>query len=251
MKRPTTIVKELESSGARLAALQRQQDNLQREIARLKDERAVGVERMIIDIVRQHGIANLPISEIVAALDRLARSAGESLSGVQSEGMIGRRDDIVAAAEQVDATGELGVETFVKISNNSSAENRAALENAGLWWNGKQGGFVGRCDAATIARLRETFGARVLKPIQVAQSGHTTPNKDTAGMAAEVQGAPGGLEDSEVAFDESDDRSGESRTDSVADSDPDAKLPASAAMSALRALSPPRGFPARKPAPSA
>lgn len=250
MKRPTTIIKELESSGARLAVLQRQQEELARELSRIKEKHDLGVEHLIIDIVRRSGIANLPISEIVAALDRLARSTGESLSGVQSEEMTRPRDDIVAAAELAHATGEPGAETFVKISSNASAENRAALENAGLRWNGKQGGFVGRCDAATIARLRETFGARVLKPIQVAQSEHTTPNKDAAGMVSEVKEAPGGLGDSNVTFDEYDDRSFGSRTDSVADSDPDVKLPASAAMSALRALSPPRGFPARKPAPS-
>jgi len=251
MKRPNTIFKELENSGAKLVALQRQQDELASEISRMKQEHDLGVERMIIDIVRRRGIANLPVSEIVATLDRLAGFTGESLSDVRSEEVTGPRNDAIASDGQQDATPESGVETFVKISSNASADNRRVLEAAGLRWNGKQGGFVGRTDVAALEKLREAFGARVLKPVQVGLSEHVTADKHAPATAAEVQEAPSGLGDGEGALDKPNDRGGGSGTDSVADSDPDAKSPASAAMSALRALSPPRGFPPRKPAPSA
>lgn len=251
MKRARTIVKELESSGARLAALQRQQDDLASEISRAKKEHDLGVERMIIDIVRRNGIANLPIADIVASLDRLAKA--EDLAGDRRpEEAPGPRDDVVAAAEQADAAGEPGAETFVKISSNASADNRQTLENAGLRWNGKRGGYIGRTDAATIARLRETFGARVLKPVQVSSSEpqHVTLDKDGTGMVAEVQEACSEPGDGEGMLDESND-SGGSSTDSVADSDADGKSPAPAAMSTLRAPPSSRGFPQRKSVTSA
>lgn len=250
MKKLKTIVEQLENSSVRLAALQRQRDELLREISRTKEEHDLGVERMIVDIVRRDGIANLPIGEIVATLHRLASSTAESLNDIQSEKMIGPRSDVVADVRR-DAGPQSGIETFVRISCNASADNRQRLQDAGLAWNGRKGGFVGWTDAATIARLRETFGARVLKPVQVMSScdPRQVTDDDVVGLVAEVQDEPCGSGDSESPSDESIDCGGWPSTDPGVD--PDAKTSATAAMSALHAPSPSRGFPARRPVPSA
>jgi hypothetical protein len=50
---------------------------------------------------------------------------------------------------------------FVKITRNLSADNRRAIEEHGLRWNGKRGGWKGMAEIAAIKSLREKFGDRL------------------------------------------------------------------------------------------
>jgi hypothetical protein len=50
---------------------------------------------------------------------------------------------------------------FVKITRNLSADNRRAIEEHELRWNGKRGGWKGMAEIAAIKSLREKFGDRL------------------------------------------------------------------------------------------
>jgi hypothetical protein len=161
MKRMKTVLKVLQASGAKLAELDRKLAVLQEERSHTQETHDAGVERFIIDTVRRNGITKLPIGDIVAGLDRLAKPADVQPANYgQSATTLPQPESAFPSAQASETT----IEAFVKMSNNASEENRQKLKGAGLHWSGKEGGFVGKIGLAALEQLRVQFPDRVLRP---------------------------------------------------------------------------------------
>lgn len=133
----------------------------------------------------------------------------------------------------------MNVEAFIRLSRNASAENRAALEIAGLHWNGRAGGWTGHVTSAASQQLRRVFGKRVIKPAAADPGGPDERNSTTDQEAvascldADVEAAAP-LEPA-------------AEQDLTKSSEPVEQLPVPAAGSVRTTLPPIRGFPTRRP----
>jgi len=258
MRRTKTILKGLQASGAKLVELDRRLVVLQQERSQTKEAHDAGVERFIIDTVRRNGIAKLPIDDIVAGLDMIAGTAnGQPANHGQSATTLPQAEVTFPSAPASETT----VEAFVKIGKNASEENRQKLKAAGLRWNGKQRGFVGKIGLAALELIRAEFPDRVLRPAPAAvhnQGSIAVPSELTERPSAGAVDASGEVvqpdEPGKVSAPDQSVKNDGIAPSNSSDPDGNADVTAStpAAAPAPRATLPPlRGFPQRKSGASA
>lgn len=178
MKRRTRIVRELETSEVALARLREERALLDAKIMQLEERRQADVLQLIVDTATRFNLAQLPAASIVAGLELLAQSACVD-HPVPDPGRTN-------ANSSNDAKEEL-VQVIVRLTCNTSAVNRAMLENAGVRWNGRAPGWTGRVTREALQRLHEAFPERVEEP--KLKSSEATPN-ETVGRMVEADASP-------------------------------------------------------------
>src|SRR5690242_16108455 len=135
MKRRSRIIKELETSEVVLARLREERALLDARIAQLEERRQADVLQLIMDTATRFNLAQLPAASIVAGLELLAQSARVDRPVL---------DPGPADANRSNDPREALLPVIVRLTRNTSAANRVALETAGLRWNGRSGGWSGR-----------------------------------------------------------------------------------------------------------
>lgn len=147
MKRPRTLVREIESNQARIAVLREDHARIGQEIAHLVAANKAKVLELVGVEVERLGLSQLPIHNLLSSLSMLGK---------------GLVVDHVLPNSLPEA--EASIQAFVRFSRNASASNRRLLESAGLHWHGRDGGWTGNVTPAALAYLRQAFGKRVEKP---------------------------------------------------------------------------------------
>src|SRR5260370_26903690 len=150
-------VRELERTAAELAALRDKRARIEVKIASMEAMRKTGLVEVVSESVGGLDLSQVPVEQVLARLT--------ALDEVQPDG-----DDTALTEEDVDlpeAGNEEYVETFAKISRNTTIGKRAILERSGLHWNGRAGGWAGTVGNAALARLRLVFKERVTTPAMI------------------------------------------------------------------------------------
>jgi hypothetical protein len=147
MKRPRTLVHEIELNQTRIAVLREDHARIGREISHLVAANKAKVMELVEAEVERLDLSQLPIHNLLSSLSKL----GETV-----------------VVEHFFPTSlpevEANIHAFVKLSRNASASNRRILESAGLHWHGRAGGWIGNVTPDDLAHLRLAFGERVEKP---------------------------------------------------------------------------------------
>lgn len=141
MKKPATLVREIELNHAKLALLHREHARIGQEILDLATLNKAKIIELVGTTVETLDLSQVPIHVLVSKLSKLG------------EGLI-----------QEDPVSEDNTAVFVKFGRNASSANRQVLLSAGLHWHGRDGGWVGRVTEAQLASLRGAFGDRVSAP---------------------------------------------------------------------------------------
>jgi hypothetical protein len=147
MKRPRTLVHEIELNQTRIAVLREDHARIGQEISHLVAANKAKVVELVEAEVERLDLSQLPIHNLLTSLSKLGEAVGV---------------DRVLPASFLEA--EPSIQAFVKLSRNASASNRQVLESAGLHWHGRDGGWAGNVTPAQLAHLRRAFGERVEKP---------------------------------------------------------------------------------------
>jgi hypothetical protein len=164
----TADVRQLEKDAMKRA---KRRERLEVKRAKLDEEEKVDtvkVEAILLAQIREAGLMRLPLTRLLETINGFANVA-ETPSVTKDNSKSGERQapnnaTSGGSAEGSDEDRELAAVT-VKISSNTSAENRTVLENAKLHWNGKTGTWRGNVDDRDLAILRQTFGDRMtVKP---------------------------------------------------------------------------------------
>ncbi|SPP93283.1 hypothetical protein [Bradyrhizobium vignae] len=173
-----TEIKKLEAEAARLLKRRLRHEAEAGQLA--KDEKAhdEAVEATILSSLREAGLTKLPLTQVLATIRALgAEAAAKDIP----------RNRALEATERASGGSLYGSEdaavreVFVKISRNVSADNRAIIDDAGLGWNGKLGGWKGRVDSTAIEKLQNHFVDRVVilgeqePPSQAGSADESTP----------------------------------------------------------------------------
>jgi hypothetical protein len=158
MKRPRTLVREIESNQTRIAELREDHARIGREIAHLVAANNAKVLQIVGAEVERLNLSQLPIHNLLSSLSMLGKGL------VVDPGL-------PTSSPKTDAN----IQAFVKLSRNASASNRRLLESAGLHWHGRDAGWTGNVTPAALADLRLAFGERVEKPARDAGGGPATP----------------------------------------------------------------------------
>lgn len=147
MKRPRTLVREIELNQARIAVLREDRARIGQEISHLIAANKAKVMELVGIEIERIDLGQLPIHNLLSSLSKL----GEG--GVVDNFLPTSRPEAAA-----------NIQAFVKLSRNASASNRRMLESAGLHWHGRAGGWIGNVTLDELAHLRLAFGERVVKP---------------------------------------------------------------------------------------
>lgn len=145
MKRPRTLVREIELNQTRIAELREDHARIGREISQLVAASKAKVAELVGAEVERLNLSQLPIHYLLSSLAKLG------------EGGAGADHALTNPLPQA----EPGIQAFVKFSRNCSVANRHTLESAGLHWNGRDAGWTGNVTPAQLASLREVFEGRV------------------------------------------------------------------------------------------
>jgi hypothetical protein len=173
MKRQHTRIKEIEGGRIELAHLLDQRARLDAEILQLEATQEARVEAVLLETIRKLGIARLPIGEVLATLDEVAKIQNVPVPASESVGP---------------ASGN--VEVFVKISRNAAPDKRRELSAAGLRWNGRVGRWIGKINPEAREKLSRLFGERVEERLPVAPAGEAgLEDADTQDSDASALGA--------------------------------------------------------------
>ncbi|MGJ5202799.1 hypothetical protein [Bradyrhizobium sp. HKCCYLR20261] len=143
----STRIKKLGTIDTELAALRDQRAWIDARIANLESTRKEELIALTTNMLTGMNLARVSASAICAALHDVLDRSGD-----------GRRAEAEGGLD-----GET-VETFVRITRNVAIRKRTVLEQCGLHWHGRDGGWSGVVSAARLPRLREVFGDRVERP---------------------------------------------------------------------------------------
>lgn len=142
MKRPMTLVREIESIQATIAERRRDRARIDDEISDL-----VAINKTKLMALVEAALERLDVSKVPAQTLML------SLSQVMDD-----------AIHKTMSSPDVALQAFMRFGRNASPANREKLVAAGLHWHGREGGWVGQVTEAQIANLRDTFGGRLKKP---------------------------------------------------------------------------------------
>lgn len=205
MKRPMMLAREIESVEAKIAERRRDRARIDDEILDLIAIKRAKMTALVGTTVERWDLSEVSVETLMQSLSKITHDALHNSTSLAAAG---------------------NLQAFVRFGRNASASNREKLVAAGLHWNGREGGWVGRVTEAQIADLRDTFGGRLEKPEVVCA-------QDDPGMTPD-----GALEPLS------------SNTETIVTSYVDGQWPATAAFSkelhALGRLPPPAGFPHRR-----
>jgi len=147
MKRPRTLVREIELNQVRIAVLREDHARIGQEISHLVAANNAKVMELVGAEIERLDLGQLPIHDLLSSLSKL----GEG----------GVVDNVLPTSLP---EAEANIHAFVKLSRNASASNRRMLESAGLHWHGRAGGWIGNVTPDELAHLRRAFGERVERP---------------------------------------------------------------------------------------
>ncbi len=168
MKRHTGLVREIELIQAKIALLRREQARIDGEISNLIATHNAKMMVLVEATVERWDLSQVRVQTLVSSLSKVSEA-------VVNDGP--------------SSTATANIQAFVRFGRNASASNRERLEAAGLHWNGREGGWVGKTTEAQLADLHRTFGARVEKP-KLVRAGEDLgePLKDAQGaLSADVE----------------------------------------------------------------
>jgi hypothetical protein len=171
-----TRIKQLERADAELAALRDQRARIDARIASLESTRKKDLVAFAADILNGMDLARVSASTICARLTSLHDA-------------VVRNDEGHIATVDANAAYDK-VEAFVKISRNASEDKRKLLENAGLHWHGRDGGWTGAVGSASLAQLRDVFGDKVEKPPSPPVGESPLPAQESAVVPAHIDEEP-------------------------------------------------------------
>jgi hypothetical protein len=208
MKRPTTLVREIELIQAKIALLRREQARIEGEVSDLVATNKAKMMELVGATVERWDLSQVPVQALVSSLSKW------------SEDVVHDRPSLAGAAN---------IEAFVRFGRNASASNRQRLEAPGLHWNGRDGGWVGKVTEAQLELLRHAFGARVEKPELVRAEENPGVSLEDAqdALSADVEAIVASAEE------------GQGQADAA---EPEEQFNARATL-----RSPPFGFPSRRP----
>ncbi|WMT76976.1 hypothetical protein [Bradyrhizobium sp. Ash2021] len=162
MKKTAKLAREIEHAQAKIALLCQEQARIGQEISHLVATNKAKMMELVGATVERWDLSQVPVQALLSSLSKL------------SQDVVHDRPNLADVAN---------IQTFVRFGRNASASNRQRLEAAGLHWNGREGGWVGKVTETELAVLRHAFGARVEKPEHVRA-------EDNSGMSPEdAQGA--------------------------------------------------------------
>ena len=168
-------IKQLERIDIELAALREQRTGIEARIATLKAERKAGVLEIASQTLSRLDLSQVSVPQLLARL--------ESLNDVDHD-----EDDTATTADPV--RGDC-IKAFVKLSRNTTKENRALLESSSLRWNGRAAGWTGSIGSAELARLHLVFKDRVTPQPMIDAGVPPAPSQESAANpihADETQG---------------------------------------------------------------
>lgn len=170
VRRLVKAEKALAERACKLAAMQAEQQKEQSVSDAAK-------ESLVLKMLRQRGIFNLPAEQLIALVSRLDLPAT-----VVHDAIIASAPPLQAEETRHEPLPETTdtVEITVQISRNAGEEKRAVLNRAGLRWNGKAGRWVGKVDRTVLAELQAAFGERVAIRQVAAESAPAAPPKPVA-----------------------------------------------------------------------
>ncbi|OSI64707.1 MULTISPECIES: hypothetical protein [Bradyrhizobium] len=161
-------IKQLEHIDAELAALRDQRARMDARIAILESTRRADLLELASEILAGVDLLQMPVSAICAYLTAL-------------DGAVPRSDGADLATTKENA-GDEKIATFIKISRNVGKRKRALLEQAGLHWHGRDGGWTGFVGSAALTQLRDVFGDKVEKPRLVAPEAPSSSAQESAAV---------------------------------------------------------------------
>ena len=142
-RRLGTLVREIEHNQARIAALRNEQARISAHIEELTLANRASVMTLLGNAVERLDVGSVAIGDLLSLVAKLTET------GV---------NDSASAVSSIEPGT---IQTFVRLSRNSSVANRKALDAAGLRWNGRSGGWTGLVSSVQLVELRDTFGDRV------------------------------------------------------------------------------------------
>jgi hypothetical protein len=165
------VIRKLQTEGARIAKRRGRLDDRVRQLADDEKKHRESVEALILGELRSAGVMNLPLSAVLEGVRAIGQAAGAN-SVISAQATLSSSDEPEALLPEAcgsKADGEEdsardGHDVFVKISRNTSADNRRVLEGRGLRWNGKLGGWKGNVNGATLEILEKKFDDRLTIP---------------------------------------------------------------------------------------
>jgi hypothetical protein len=147
-------IRKLELETARIANRRQRHEAQGLDLAEAERHHQATLENFVLEGIRAAGLTRLPLSVILEKIKALG--VGPAVQEVGSDP--GNPRSVKPFDEEVDRNRQV---VFVKITRNLSVDNRRAIEEHGLRWNGKRGGWKGMAGAAAIEGLREKFGDRL------------------------------------------------------------------------------------------
>jgi hypothetical protein len=186
MKKPVTLVCEIEWTQARIAVLSEDHARIGQEISHLIRQNKARITELVGATVERLDLSGLPVHVLLSSLSKLG------------EGLVIDRDLSTGLPE-----AQANIQVFVKFGRNASASNRQLLLAAGLHWHGRHGGWSGCVTRERLAHLRRVFGRRVEKPEEVSTEGDARASPENApgavsadleAIAAPAEGEQGQVE---------------------------------------------------------
>jgi hypothetical protein len=128
-------IRKLELEAARIAKRRQRHDERGLDLAEAERLHQATLENFVLEGIRAAGLTRLPLSDL---LDKIkALGAGTAAQEGGSDPANDPRS-VKPFGGEVDRDRQV---VFVKITRNLSADNRRAIEEHGLRWNGKRGGW--------------------------------------------------------------------------------------------------------------
>lgn len=150
-------VKVLEASELVLARLRADRTRLDAEIASLEERHEADVQQFVLEAVKRLNLTQVPAASLLAGLEQLAQ-------GARVDRPMFEPGNTSANAGTSDAPRQDLAAAFVRLTRNTSADNREILAREGMRWNGRSAGWSGRVSREALQRLRDAFPGRVEGP---------------------------------------------------------------------------------------
>lgn len=159
-------LRQLEAQSARIAKKRNRLEQTLAEQMTVETAYRERVESFVLETARATGVTSLPLQKIVDAFRDLG-GAGKEVDAEQVQSVESTETKRVDASHRprggsiskASKNDDL-VEVSVKVGNRVKGDDRRALVEAKLHWNGKHGRWIGVVAAATVAALRERFPDR-------------------------------------------------------------------------------------------
>jgi hypothetical protein len=191
MRSKSTEIRKLQAEGARILKRRQRHDARGSLLAEAEKGYQEAIETVILSTMRAAGLTNLPLSELLENIVALGQAAGISDVGMgapRNKADLGGQHPLSGGSEPEAEVDRRECEVFIKLSSNTSAANRETLEQSGLRWNGRLGGWKGNVGAAAADILRQRFGDRLSlsAPLPSSESGRDEKPTEAGPTAAPI-----------------------------------------------------------------